>query len=241
MAKAFTAIKISQLKPRAKRYEVSDPGCAGLRAVVFPSGNVSFIARFRYRGLQRKLTLGPAFLPRSKADQSEPTEDPQVNTTLSLHAARELAIKAMRQAKAGVDPCASKRRKREEQFARESDTLAAVAAEYLRQEGPKLRTLSQRKADLGLLCAGIKGRLVLGRLPVGEIGRLQFIRVFDHIADHSPSRADRVLVATKKLLSWHSGRSDSFVSPLGPSGGAFPSRTARAHTSCPTTISRLSS
>jgi hypothetical protein len=47
MAKAFTAIKISQLKPRAKRYEVSDPGCAGLRAVVFPSGNVSFIARWR--------------------------------------------------------------------------------------------------------------------------------------------------------------------------------------------------
>jgi hypothetical protein len=32
MARALTAIAIANLKPRPTRYEVSDPGCAGLRA-----------------------------------------------------------------------------------------------------------------------------------------------------------------------------------------------------------------
>ena len=37
MAKPLTPIAIANLKARPQRYEVSDPGCAGLRVVVFPS------------------------------------------------------------------------------------------------------------------------------------------------------------------------------------------------------------
>ena len=59
MAKALTAITIANLKPRPRRFEVSDGGCHGLRVVVFPSRRKSFVVRFRFRGLQRKLTLGP--------------------------------------------------------------------------------------------------------------------------------------------------------------------------------------
>ena len=50
----------------------------------------------------------------------------------------------------------------------------------MRREGPGLRTLNQRQADLELLCAS-----VLGRLPVAEIKRGQYTRVLDHIADHN--------------------------------------------------------
>jgi integrase len=216
MTKILTAKAIKNLKAGAVRYEKPDPGCAGLRVVVFakPSWKKSFVVRYRFRGLQRKLTIGPW----DPTDQIEPIDNPELGAPQSLASARHWATMALREAKAGRDLCAVKRRKREEQFARESDTLSAVAAEYLRQEGPKLRTLSQRKADLDLLCAGIKGKLVLGRLPVGEITRRQYVLVFNHIADHSVSRRDRVLVATKKLLNWHSGCSDSFVSPLGPVG-----------------------
>ena len=72
MAKALTAIAIGNLKPRPQRYEVSDPGCAGLRVVVFPSKKKSFVVRYRFRGLQRKLTLGPCLVgARSRA--SPPT------------------------------------------------------------------------------------------------------------------------------------------------------------------------
>ena len=100
-------------------------------------------------------------------------------------------------AKSGTDPAAAKQRQRQEQLAAESDTLQAIAQEYLRREGPRLRTLSQRRSDLELLCAS-----ALGRLPVAEITRGQYTRVLDHIADHNgPVRADRVLSAPKTLLA----------------------------------------
>ena len=85
----------------------------------------------------------------------------------------------------------------------------AIAGEYLRREGPRLRTFVQRKSDLDLLCAS-----VLGRQPVAEITRGQYTRVLDHIADNNgPVRSDRCLSALRTLLSWHSARSD-FISPL---------------------------
>jgi integrase len=217
--KSLTAIAIAALKPRPQRYEVSDPGCVGLRVAVFPSRRKSFIVRFRFRGLQRKLTLGPCL---GGGEQGEPTDTPELDTPLSLAAARELATKALRQARAGADPCAAKQRRRQEERAAESDTLAALAAEYLRREGPRLRTLNQRRSDLELLCAS-----VLGRLPVAEITRGQYTRVLDHIADHNgPVRSDRCLSALRTLLAWHAKRSD-FISPL-VRGGRRTSITERA-------------
>ena len=75
MAKGLTPIAIQNLKPRGYRYEVSDGGCAGLRVVVFPSKRKSFIVRFRYRGLQRKLTLGSV-----ATGEAEPTKAPELDT-----------------------------------------------------------------------------------------------------------------------------------------------------------------
>jgi len=58
VAKALTDIAIQKLKPRAVRYEVSDPGARGLRVVVQPSGRKSFAVRYRNAaGRARKLTL----------------------------------------------------------------------------------------------------------------------------------------------------------------------------------------
>ena len=165
------------------------PGCAGLRVVVFPTKRKSFILRFRYRGLQRKLTLGPC----CRQGAAEPEAAPELDTPLSLAAARELATKALRQAKGGTDPAAAKQRQRQEQLAAESDTLQSLVQEYLRREGGRLRTVGQRRSDLDLLCAS-----ALGRLPVADIKRGQYTRVLDHIADHNgPVRADRVLSASR--------------------------------------------
>src|SRR5262249_13240838 len=208
MAKALTRISIANLKARPYRYEISDLGCAGLRVVVFPSRRKSFVVRFRYRGLQRKLTLGPV-----AADGTEPAAAPELDTPLSLAAARELATKALRQARSGHDPTEPKRRKGEEQRAAEADTLQTVAEEYLRRVGPGLRTVGQRRADLELFYP------VLGRLPIDQIRRGQFVRVLDTIADtRGPVRADRALSALKTLLRWHSGRGE-YVSVLGRGGG----------------------
>jgi integrase len=209
MAKNLTAIGVRNLRPRAERYEVGDAGCRGLRVVVFPSGCKSYITRFRFRGLSRKLTLGPALIDGAVA---EPSVEPQLDTPLSLQAARELCTKALRQAKGGVDPTAEKRKRHTARRAAEADTLQAIGEEFLRREGPRLRTLSQRRADFELLYGP------LGRMPITEIKRGQYHRVLDRIADErGPVRADRVLAAVKRLLAWHSERSD-FVSPLGRGG-----------------------
>jgi integrase len=222
MAKPLTPIAIANLKARGQRYEVSDPGCAGLRVVVFPSRRKSFVLRYRFRGLQRKLTLGPCMIEHN--GEGEPAEAPEQDTPLSLAAARELAAKALRQAKSGNDPAAAKQQRKREQRAAEGDTLGNLAQEYLRRVGPRLRTVSQRKSDLDLICAS-----VLGRVPLEQIKRGQFVRELDRIADdNGPVRSDRVLSALKTLLSWHAGRSD-YVSVLGR-GGRRTSIRERART-----------
>ena len=101
MAKPLTPIAIANLRARPQRYEVSDPGCAGLRVVIFPSKKKSFIVRFRFRGLQRKLTLGPCLI--TPIGATEPDTAPELDTPLSLAAARELTTKALRVAKSGTD------------------------------------------------------------------------------------------------------------------------------------------
>jgi integrase len=205
MAKALTPIAIANLKARAVRYEIRDGGCSGLRVVVFPSRKKSFVLRFRFRGLQRKLTLGPVLL----GTEAEPSDTPEVGTPLSLAAARELATKALRQAKAGTDPTVVKREAKKAERAAEGDTLQAISEEFLRREGGKLRSIDQRQADLQLFYE------TLGRLPLEQIRKGQFVRVLDHIADsRGPVRADRALSALKTLLSWHAGRSE-YVSVLG--------------------------
>jgi integrase len=203
MAKVLTAISVANARPAGARREIPDAGCRGLYLVIQPSGHKSWCARFRYRGRPTKLTLG-SLLDGAR----EPDVAPELDTPLSLAAARELATKALREAKAGLDPAARKRKRRADQRAAEADTLRAIAEEYLRREGPRLRTLNQRRSDLELLYGS------LGRLPIHEVRRGQYHRALDHIADErGPVRADRVLAALKRLLAWHADRSD-FISPL---------------------------
>ena len=214
MPKPLTPTRIAALRRKPTRYEVPDGGCTGLRVVVFPSKHKSYIIRFRFKGLSRKLTLGPCLI---EEDVAEPSTTPKIGTPLSLVGARQLCTTALRDAKAGTDPCAERQRERQEtQAARDEaekrgagiDTLAAIAAEYLRREGPRLRTIDQREADLKLVTDA------LGRLPVADIKRSQYTHVFDGIANKGPVRADRVVSALRTLLKWHSKRTDNFISPL---------------------------
>jgi integrase len=212
MSKPLTPLAIANLRPKPKnsprRYEVSDSGCAGLRVCVFPSGRKSFVVRYRFKGLPCKLTLGPCLTER---DVAEAAATPEMDTPLSLAAARALCSEKLRQAKGGkINPVAAKRQQREAQRAAEADTFEAVAEEFLRREGPRLRTIKQRKIDLELI-----SKSVLGRQPIPEIKRTMLIREFDRIADQrGPVRANRVQTAVKALLNWYSERSDDYISCL---------------------------
>jgi integrase len=163
--------------------------------------------RYRYRGRPTKFPLGPALIGAAESDAP-----PELDTPLSLAAARELATRALREVQAGRDPAAEKRARREQQHAAQADTLRAISEEFLRRAAGRLRTIGQRRADLELFYQP------LGQLPIDQIKRGQYMRVLDHGADERGLvRADRALSAMKALLNWYAERSD-YVSVLGRGG-----------------------
>jgi integrase len=207
MAKPLTAISVAKARAGTDRREIPDPGCRGLYLVVQPSGVKSWAARYRAYRRSVKLTLGPALV----GARAESADAPQLGAPMSLAAARELCARVLREAKAGRDPAADRRQQREQQRAAESDTLRAVSEEFLRRH-PQLRTLNQRRADLELFYPS------LGQLPIDQVRRGQIFRELDRISDQrGPVRADRALGAIKRLLAWHSERSD-YLSVLGRGG-----------------------
>jgi integrase len=195
--KPLTAISVNRIRAGAERREIPDGGCAGLYLVIQPSGKKSWALRYRSRGRPVKFTLGSLLGP---GDESATA--PEVSCPLSLHAARELATRTLREVQAGHDPAVAKRKRREEQHATAADTLQAVCEEFLRCNADRLRTIAQRRADLSLLYKP------LGQMPIPEIKRAQFVR-----DRRGPVRADRVQTATKALLNWYGGRTD-YVSVL---------------------------
>jgi integrase len=205
-AAKLTTVAIKAMRPRPKRYEIHDRGCPGLYVTIFPSGCQSFVVRYRFRGLARKLTLGPVLL-----GEAEPAVVPAMDTPLSLAAARELATAALRKVKSGTDPAAEKRQKRNAERAVESNTLQAVCESHLElvmRETP-IRSIAQRRSDLALICKS------LGRLPLATITREQFIHQFDIISrERGPVRADRTMMAVKRLLTWYSARRTGYLSVL---------------------------
>ena len=185
--KPLTAIAVAKARAGTKRREIADPGCHGLYLIVQPSGHTSWALRYRSRGRPVKFTLGTVLSP-----GVESATAPAIDTPLSLAAAREVATRTLREVQAGHDPAVAKRRRREEQRAPEADTFESVAEEFLRREGPRLRTVGQRESDLGLLYKP------LGQLPIPEIRRAMFAREFDRIEDQrGPVRANRVQTAVE--------------------------------------------
>src|SRR5215472_3622346 len=218
MAKPLTAITVAKARAGSTRRELPDGGCPGLYLIVQVSGHKSWALRYRSRRRSVKLTLGPTLIGAG----AESDNAPQLDTPLSLAAARELATRTLREVQAGRDPALAKRQQREQQHAAEADTLQAVCEEHLRREAGRLRTLeTQRRPDLELFYPA------LGQMPLEQIRRGQFVRVLDTVADQrGRRRAGRALAAMKTLLNWHGNRSD-YVSVLtrvswrtaGPAGG----------------------
>jgi integrase len=192
--RGLTAITIEKMKPGykgtdpTKRLEIPDPGCTGLYVIVQPSGRKSFAVRYRHEGRTRKLTI----------------------STTTLAEARKAATEALHVLAKGVDPGAAKAEAALRTAVRNADTLAAVTEEYLRREGPKLRTLAQRKDTFERLILP-----VLGSTPIADIKRSDVVRLLDKVEDKSgPRMADECLMAVRRVMNWHATRSDDFRSPI---------------------------
>jgi integrase len=190
MSKALTAIAIDKLKTRPARYEVPDGGQRGLLLVVFPSGAKSFIVRYRFGGVKRKLTLGQ----------------------VSLAAARKAAADALYQLHEGRDPAAAAQATKAKAKGAVANTVQAICESYLaaKDGGGKLRTADERQKTFV--------RLVypeIGRVPIASLRRSQIVTLLDIIQHRCGDRmADLTLAYLRKVLNWHAGRVDDFSSPI---------------------------
>ena len=185
MAKRLTDIGIRNLRPAAARREIADAGQRGLYVVVQPSGRQGFAVRYRFNGKPHKLTLTGG---------------------LSLAAARKAAATAMWELEQGRDPAATRKAAK----AKATDTLQAICEEYVKREGPRLRTVGQRHAVLRRLVYP-----TLGNRQIDSIRRSEINRLLDKIADENgPAQADRALAFLGRVFNWHASRSDEFRSPI---------------------------
>jgi hypothetical protein len=146
-----TDLGIKALRPKAQRYE-SPPG-GGLYAIVQPSGRKRFAVRYSFAGKRAKLTL---------------------QAGISLAAARLEAADALYQVERGIDPRMAKRQQKQAQRLAADDTFEAVAREYFRREGDRLRSGSSRWRQLERHVLP-----VIGDRPIGEIKRSEIIRLLD--------------------------------------------------------------
>jgi integrase len=195
VARALTDIAIRNLRAEPKRREIPDPGARGLYVVVQPSGMKSYAVRFRYAGKSRKLTL---------------------QAGITLAAARKAAADALFEVARGRDPGIAKGQAKQAQRLAAQDTFKAVAEEYQKREGDRLRTARPRRAALERLVYPI-----LGDRSIGEIRRSEIIRLLDKIEEGTPLgvkggpvMADRTLAIIRKIMNWHAARSDDFRSPI---------------------------
>jgi integrase len=187
--RALTDIAFRNLKPRADRYEVPDPGARGLYVVVQPTGGKRHVVRGRINGETFKITLDRGLAPA---------------------AARKLAAAIMHDLDQGVDPRVQRKAAKAAAAEAAKDTLHSVCAEFLKREGANLRSADQRKKILD--------RLVykkLGDRQIDSIERIEITRLLDQIEDErGPVMADTVLAVLRRVFNWHAARSNRFSSPI---------------------------
>jgi integrase len=197
----LTVKAVENLQARAERYEVPDPGCAGLYLQIHPSGLKSWAYRFRFAGKSRKLTIGTAYTEAGVE-------------VLKIGDARNVADEARVFVARRIDPIQIKKeqqKKAAEADAAAENTLQAIAEIYLEQpENKRLRTIAHRRK--------VFERLIfpaLGTRPFASIKRSEIVKALDEIAkSRGPVMADYALAALRRLMTWHAARSDDYASPV---------------------------
>ena len=191
LRRVLTDFAVTKAKPKAGAYEISDGGQRGLRLAVQPTGQKSWVIRYRHpvTGVSRKLTLQQG---------------------ISLAAARKLAADAMYQVAQGIDPIDGRRAEKQVAAAASEGTLHAIATQYLALQASKLRSHGFYK--------GVLERHVLPRLgdrQVAELRRSEIVAMLDKVESESgPSASDMALAVLSTALSWYEKRSDIFRSPV---------------------------
>lgn len=192
--RGLTVKAVENLEAKPERYEVPDPGCAGLYLQVHPSGAKSWAYRYRLAGKSKKLTIGTAFT------------DAGVEV-IKIGDARDLADEARVSVAKRIDPAAMKKAERKKAVT--DNTLRNVAKIYLAQN-KNLRTIETRENVLERLVFP-----VLGDRAIESIKRSEIVKLLDDIEkNRGPVMSDYTLATVRRLFSWYAVRTDDYVSPI---------------------------
>jgi integrase len=157
----------------------------GFGLMVTANGHRSYVVQYRAKGRSKRMHL---------------------KAGLTLSAARKEAKAILGAVAKGGDPLGERRK--EERAG--SNTLNAIAEEYLAQDAGRLRSIGDRRAALK--------RLVLPKLgarQIGDISRSDIVRLLDRIAkERGAPMADHALAYIRRVMNWHASRSDDFCSPI---------------------------
>ena len=192
MRKALSADTIKKATPRTKRYAISDVGHPGLRVLIYPTGEKSFVWRYRRtNGQDVTLVLGPAAGPGA----------------LTVPQARDAASEARRQRALGNDPAESRRAERaakvarivaaEKESRRKDATVSAMLARYYRDRVDAMKSAPELKRLL------TKELAPWTRRRIDSIDRADAIKLVDDIKDRgTPVLANRARTAARTFFSW---------------------------------------
>src|SRR5262249_49762857 len=198
MSRILTAVAVDRLRSRPARYEVPDGGQRDLLVVVFPSGKKSFIVRYRFGGIKRKLTLGD----------------------IGLAAARKAAATALFEIHEGRDPAVAKKEAKSRAATIRAETVQWLCQQYLKREGDKLRSVSDRVRAFDRLVYP-----AIGNVPLAVLRRSDIVKHLDDIQDHCGDRmADLVLSYLRRVFNWHASRVDDFNNPIVRGMGRYNSK-----------------
>lgn len=185
-----------------------DRSIKGFGLQVTEQGAKSFVFQYRVDGKSRRMRLDGKFLrleaERERRNGGKPRVLPNVTSPL---AAARIEAEVVRAAIAqGRDPLAEL----QSAAAETTNTLKAIATEYMRREGRKLRSGKERERILAKHVYPY-----LGSRQIGEIKRSDIIKRLDAIEDQAgPASADQVLAILRRIFNWHAARSDDFRSPI---------------------------